>query len=555
MEQTEPVKIRSRRSRRLPFATLTVALATGMLAALIGGPAAASPESAEAQVGGRAELHLVSPARGSSIYGTTELEFTGSRLVEVVVYRGLHEVGSADFDGGEATVVIDSTEFPDRRVLLTAIGFTRDDRRGIRAAEIFTLKVDNAHGDGHPEGAELVFADDFSGDELDRGLWCTRLPWWEPTSQPSPEEAAAAAAANPGCVKEYPLTDVEIGKTTSVLDKYAAESAKALAAGETEIAAWYDKRFGEIATNNGVAVADDGSYDFSNALAPVYGTLDSLGGLDIRPAPNAPEWELPQEEEVYRDVNSAGQPTHTVQDGYLSMWATHTRQEAPVLQYESGLIRTEQEFLPTWDAPLYLTTRVRAPEVLGTFPAFWVINGFPEDAAPGWPPEIDFYEGPYNNDGSQPKGDRLGDMYHVGLVDYLCEDACGPIEWFDIANPYDPGAGDPMGYDDGFHDYRAGHKLVGEWIEVGVAWYPDRVCFYAEGEKFACATYRWGLAGSAADGPLGSPATVILNQAFGGRWSGANGEQTDLLPASFDVDHVRIYELPATSPEELAPLP
>ena len=85
-------------------------------------------------------------------------------------------------------------------------------------------------------------------------------------------------------------------------------------------------RSATIAANNGVVVNADGTYDFSNALDPVYGTLDSLGGWDIRPAPNAPEWELPQEEEVYRDVNSDGDPTHTVHDGYLSLIATHTRE-------------------------------------------------------------------------------------------------------------------------------------------------------------------------------------------------------------------------------------
>lgn len=547
-----------RGGRRVTVAGIA-ALAIAASALLIGAPAASASPSTTALGGARVTLDLESPAKRSTVADTTEFVYSGTGLTRVELFAKGRSLGSATVsaDGTSAVAVVDTVLLRDGWTPVVAFGWGSKGRWP-SAVETVVVKVDNAHGDGHPAGATLIFGDDFSGSSLDTSAWCTRMPWWEPTSQPSQEEIVAIQAVNPDCITTYPLTDSERGKTTSVLDQYATEADKAAAAGETDIAAWYTQRRVEIAANTGVVINGDGSYDLSGMYDPTYGTLDTLGGWDIRPRPDAPEWELPQEEEVYRDVNSEGDPTHTVQDGYLSLIVTKTRTEAPVLQYESGLVRSEQEFLTSWDAPLYLTARVRAPEVLGTFPAFWMMDGLGSDElTPGWPPEIDIFEQPYNNDGSYPSGDRYGDIFDSGVQTYLCEEACGPATWFDITNPYDPGNGDHEGFavEGGIGDFHSVEPSVGTWIEIGVAWYPDRVCFFHDGEQFACETYRWGEAGTAADGPLSQPATLILNQAFGGRWAGYNGEEDDRLPASFDVDHVRVYQLPATSAEQLTPLP
>jgi hypothetical protein len=523
---------------------------------LIAAPAgyAASSISASGSRPHRVTLALESPERRSSVADTTEFVFSGTNLGKVVLYSLGQQLAEASVtsDGTSATAVVDTLQLRDGVRALVAVGWARSGQLPT-AVEAFTVRVANKTADAHPDGAALVFADEFSGHELDRNAWCTRYQYWEPTSQPSQDELAEA---DPACYRITPLTDVEMGKTTNVLNQYKAEATDAALAGETGIASWYQTRITEISANTGVTDNGDGTYDFTNAYDPAYGFHDTLGGWDIRPAPGAPEWELPQEEEVYRDVNSQGDPTHTVQDGYLSMVATYTRQEAPVLQYESAMIRSQQEFLPTWEKPLYLTARVRAPEVLGTFPAFWLINGFGDGSTPvGWPPEIDIYEGPYNNDGTFPTGGQFDNQYHVGLVDYLCEDSCGPIEWFDYGDVLGETPGDTVGFDTEYHDWHADRTLTASWVEVGLEWYPDRVCFYADSEKFACATYRWGVPGTGTDGPLANPATLMLNHAFGGRWGGANGEQIEKLPASYDVDHVRVYQLPATSAGELTPIP
>lgn len=546
---TEPVQPTRRRRRVM---SVGLVLTAGAFAAPAATTAQATPQIHSDQQG--TTLSLESPQPRSVVADTTEFVFSGTDLDTVVLYWHGQRIASGEVDasGTAALAVVDTVPLGDGVHALRAVGYGPS-HRGQRAVEVFTVKVDNAHADGHPDGARLVFADEFSGDELDRNTWCTRYQFWEPTSQPAQAELAAT---DPACYRVVPLGDTHKASTTNILNQYKAEAAEAAASGEDAIASWYDERFAQIAANMGVADNGDGTYDFTDAHDPAYGFHDTLGGFDIRPAPGAPQWELPQEEEVYRDVTSDGDPTHTVQDGYLSMVATHTRQEAPVLQYESAMIRSQAEFLPTWDDPLYITARVRAPEVLGTFPAVWLINGFGDGTTPiGWPPEIDVYEGPYNNDGTFPTGGQFANQYHVGLVDYLCEDACGPVTWFDYGDVLGETADDTVGFDTTYHDWHADGPLVGQWVEVGLAWYQDRVCFYADGAKFACATYRWGLPGTDADGPLANPATLILNHAFGGRWGGANGEEVDKLPASFDVDHVRVYELPATTPDELTPIP
>ena len=54
------------------------------------------------------------------------------------------------------------------------------------------------------------------------------------------------------------------------------------------------------------------------------------------------------------------------------------------------MIRSKREFQPTAEHPLYLTARVRLPDVIGTWPAFWLGGGFGDGhIRPPWPPEID----------------------------------------------------------------------------------------------------------------------------------------------------------------------
>ncbi|SDZ61994.1 Glycosyl hydrolases family 16 [Asanoa ishikariensis] len=248
------------------------------------------------------------------------------------------------------------------------------------------------------------------------------------------------------------------------------------------------------------------------------GTLDTLGGNGTAPG---------QEAQVYRDVNAGGKRMHTVQDGYLSLHATATRLDQPYLKYESAMIRSKREFLPTVSHPLYLTTRVRLPDVLGSWPAFWLAGGYGDGhVRPPWPPEIDILEAPYN------KGGNGADVLWTAVQTYYDHDEFpdgppqGPVRTTYAHPSFDGNA---------FH---ADSSIRVRWIEVAAEWTPTSVCWYLDGLKFACKDYKW----VANAGPQDTtPATLLLNLAVGGPWAGADGVDTTKFPMTYDIDHVRVY--------------
>jgi beta-glucanase (GH16 family) len=377
-------------------------------------------------------IRWVDPTRGAVLTGTATLAVTGSDLGPVNVYRANRLVATLDPDptGTSASGEIDTTRFADGRLALRAVS-----SRG--AVAVTQVEVRNRGADHAPAGADLVFSDEFGGDELDRSVWCTRYQWsgGPPLQVPDPE-----------CTRPNP---------------------------------------------------DGGT----------YGTLDTLGGNG-------------QEQELYRDFNVNGDPMHTVQHGYLSLHATYTLPEAEWYKYEAGMIRSKAEFLPTEDHPLYLTARMRLPEVKGSWPAFWLITGFGNgDNRPGWPPEIDIMEGALNI-----QDDRV-DMVHVATH------GLGTGAWSEVDPNFDTRWGNYFSPD--------GSSFRNRWVEVGAEWTTERVCWFVDGVKVACRDYKW----IHNDQRLGNPATIILNLAMGGPWAGRYGVDNDALPTTFDIDHVRVYRV------------
>jgi beta-glucanase (GH16 family) len=248
------------------------------------------------------------------------------------------------------------------------------------------------------------------------------------------------------------------------------------------------------------------------------GTLDSLGGNGTAPG---------QEAEVYRDVNKDGAKMHTVQDGYLSLHATATRLDQPYLPYESAMIRSKQEFQPTAAHPLYLTTRVRLPDVRGSWPAFWLAGGYGDGhVRPPWPPEIDILEAPYNNSGNGADVLWTAVQTYYDHAEFPNGPPQGPIQTTYADPAFDGNA------------YHADSSIRDRWIEVAAEWTPDSVCWFMDGKKLACKTYKW----VANDGPQNTnPAAILMNLGVGGPWAGADGVDDAKFPMTYDIDHVRVY--------------
>lgn len=225
---------------------------------------------------------------------------------------------------------------------------------------------------------------------------------------------------------------------------------------------------------------------------------------------------LNDEVQRYRDVNKAGQTLHELKNGVLTLIASKGTPEGPL--YESAMIRSKRVFEPDATRSLYITARVKLPRVRGTWPAFWLNSDRNAENKVRWPPEIDVFEAPLNE-----KEDKEN-MLHMGAV------AKGQPK--DITFVH-------ANFDQKWRNYVApSGSLRDVWIETGIEWTDGSVCYFVNGLKVMCETYRW----IHSDGSDAPPAHILLNLAIGGEWAGRHGIDDAKLPARMSIDYVRVYE-------------
>ncbi len=157
--------------------------------------------------------------------------------------------------------------------------------------------------------------------------------------------------------------------------------------------------------------------------------------------------------------------------------------------YTSGLIETRGKFARAFGR---FEMRAKLPGTKGLWPAFWLL---PADES--WPPEIDIMEAL----GHEPT--KVHATNHWGVWPNTQHEG-SPLEGPDFTR--------------GFHTFAC-------------EWFPDRIDFFIDGVKRAT---------HAKDVPK-VPFYVILNTAVGGDWPG-NPDATTVLPQTFEVDYVRVYE-------------
>jgi len=290
----------------------------------------------------------------------------------------------------------------------------------------------NRADDFHPPGYTLVFADEFTGTELDRSRWCTRYIYG---GGPKPQ---------------VPDPECQQGRD---------------------------------------------------------GTLDKLN----------------DEVQRYVDFNARGEPMHVVSSGVLRLRATKTglNERAP---YEAAMIRSKRLFAPTRNESLYITARVKLPNVRGTWPAFWLNSDRRPDGTLSWPPEIDIFEGALNEIEDTRFMISMG-----GRIQSKGQTPSGKREVLFYA----------PGYNTRWNTYTASQPLRDTWIEVGAEWSFEQVCYFVHGTRVMCERYRWAYN----DGTPAAPAHILLNLAIGGNWAGRHGIADEKFPTEFQVDYVRVYAL------------
>ena len=153
----------------------------------------------------------------------------------------------------------------------------------------------------------------------------------------------------------------------------------------------------------------------------------------------------------------------------------------------------------------YIEASIRLPEGKGTWPAFWMMpvnfKTWPGDG------EIDIME-------------SVG--YDPGVVVSTIH-----------CNKYNNGGTPTESARTSVSDaYTAFHRYAVEWTS-------DRMVFYVDGKRLL--TYNNDGTGKDA-WPFDSPFYVILNLAWGGTWGGLQGVDESCLPATMEVDYVRVFQ-------------
>lgn len=229
---------------------------------------------------------------------------------------------------------------------------------------------------------------------------------------------------------------------------------------------------------------------------------------------------LNDEQQRYVDTNRNGEPMHVVGNGKLSLRATKTRNDGWA-SYESAMIRSKQVFRPTSTTSYYIAARVRMPDVVGTWPAFWLNSDRRPDGSVTWPPEIDIFDGAYNG-----RDDRA-EMLHQATIVQGAQTSTGSRNYTYTAPEFDRT----------WNNYHAPESLRGKWVDTAVEWTDDSVCYFVDGYKTACEEYRW----VENSGAQAAPAHVLLNLAVGGGWAGRYGIDDAKFPTQLDIDYVRAY--------------
>jgi beta-glucanase (GH16 family) len=154
--------------------------------------------------------------------------------------------------------------------------------------------------------------------------------------------------------------------------------------------------------------------------------------------------------------------------------------------------------------------RAKLPSGLGTWPAFWMMP-------------TDSYYGGWPNSGEIDIMEHVGyDMNHIHHSIHT--------EFFNHPNNTQKGDG-------AYHD-----NVDTVFHTYSLEWLPDKLMYYVDGDlqytydinQFDCVKKgHW---------PFDKDFFLILNLAFGGSWGGAQGIDSTLLEATYEIDYVRVYQ-------------
>lgn len=157
-----------------------------------------------------------------------------------------------------------------------------------------------------------------------------------------------------------------------------------------------------------------------------------------------------------------------------------------------------------------IEARIKLPKGKGTWPAFWMMPCNNDFGANPWPKcgEIDIME----EVGADPN--QISSSLHTQAYNHT-------------KNTQKTAARYTEGAEEGFHVYRL------EWTE-------NYIKTYVDGKELL--SFDNDKTGNVDTWPYNKPFYVILNLAWGGDWGGYKGVDETALPATMEVDYVRVFQ-------------
>lgn len=157
----------------------------------------------------------------------------------------------------------------------------------------------------------------------------------------------------------------------------------------------------------------------------------------------------------------------------------------------------------------YFEARLKLPKGKGTWPAFWMMPS----VWSGW-----------------PDGGEIDIMEHVGCVPTEVSSSIHCKSYYHAIGTQKTAARKVAGVMDEFHTY-------------ALEWTPEYIKTYVDGKQlFYYNPDDYSEGRTANTWPFNKPFELKLNLAWGGDWGGMYGVDESCLPATYEIDYVRVFQ-------------
>lgn len=214
-----------------------------------------------------------------------------------------------------------------------------------------------------------------------------------------------------------------------------------------------------------------------------------------------PGW-VNNELQTYVDGAYDGTRVTAINDGHLTITAFKANGRV----YSGRVYAMENQ---GWTYGIF-EAAIRLPKGRGTWPAFWMMPANNDFGANPWPRcgEIDIMEEVGYNPNYTSSSIHCDAYNHVKGTQKTAERFTS-------------------GAQDDYHIYR-------------LEWTPDYIRTYVDDRMLL--SFDNDGKGNASTWPFNKPFYIILNLAWGGDWGGAQGVDESALPATMDVEYVRVFQ-------------